>query len=67
MVQKAEFVQARVASVFIIRNPCKHWSKSQAQPGGFAAWTPARTRQFQPLTHPNHLGRAFRVLIQSRQ
>ena len=25
-----------------------------------------RTRQFQTLTHPEHLGRAFRVLIQSR-
>ncbi len=29
-------------------------------------WTPARTRQFQTLTHPEHLGRAFRVLVQSR-
>jgi hypothetical protein len=28
--------------------------------------TPSRTRQFQTLTHPDHLGRAFRVLIQSR-
>jgi SAM-dependent MidA family methyltransferase len=28
--------------------------------------TPARTRQFQTLTHPEHLGRAFRVLVQSR-
>ena len=32
----------------------------------FGAWTPAHTRQFQTLTHPEHLGRAFRVLIQSR-
>jgi len=32
----------------------------------FGAWTPARTRQFQTLTHPEHLGRAFRVLVQSR-
>jgi hypothetical protein len=23
-------------------------------------------RQFQTLTHPEHLGRAFRVLVQSR-
>src|SRR5206468_3953106 len=30
-------------------------------------WTPARIRQFQTLTHPEHLGRAFRVLIQSRE
>lgn len=29
-------------------------------------WTPARLRQFQTLTHPEHLGRAFRVLIQRR-
>jgi len=29
-------------------------------------WTPAQARQFQTLTHPDHLGRAFHVLIQSR-
>jgi SAM-dependent MidA family methyltransferase len=27
---------------------------------------PAHVRQFQSLTHPSHLGRSFRVLIQSR-
>jgi SAM-dependent MidA family methyltransferase len=32
----------------------------------FGEWTPARTRQFQTLTHPEHLGHAFRVLVQSR-
>lgn len=32
----------------------------------FSEWTPARTRQFQTLTHPEHLGRAFQVLVQSR-
>lgn len=32
----------------------------------FGEWTPERTRQFQTLTHPNHLGRSFRVLVQSR-
>jgi len=32
----------------------------------FGEWNSARTRQFQTLTHPEHLGRAFRVLIQSR-
>jgi SAM-dependent MidA family methyltransferase len=31
-----------------------------------AVWTPAQARQFQTLTHPEHLGRAFRVLVQSR-
>ncbi|MCX6895558.1 MAG: SAM-dependent methyltransferase [Verrucomicrobia bacterium] len=35
-------------------------------PAAFGEWTPARTRQFQTLTHPQHLGRAFRVLVQSR-
>jgi SAM-dependent MidA family methyltransferase len=34
---------------------------------GFGEWTPERMRQFQTLTHPEHLGRSFRVLVQSRQ
>jgi SAM-dependent MidA family methyltransferase len=34
---------------------------------GFGPWDAAATRQFQTLTHPEHLGRAFRVLIQSRE
>ncbi|MCD6049582.1 MAG: hypothetical protein K0Q55_985 [Verrucomicrobia bacterium] len=29
-------------------------------------WTPAQIRQFQTLTHPDHLGRSFRVLGQRR-
>jgi SAM-dependent MidA family methyltransferase len=29
-------------------------------------WTPQRRRQFRTLTHPDHLGRAFRLLVQSR-
>jgi SAM-dependent MidA family methyltransferase len=29
-------------------------------------WTPVQARQFQTLTHPEHLGRAFRVLVQSK-
>ncbi len=32
----------------------------------FAEWSSVRTRQFQTLTHPEHLGRPFRVLVQSR-
>jgi SAM-dependent MidA family methyltransferase len=32
----------------------------------FSPLTPNQIRQFQTLTHPNHLGRAFRVLVQSR-
>jgi len=32
----------------------------------FGEWRADRKRQFQTLTHPEHLGRAFRVLVQSR-
>jgi SAM-dependent MidA family methyltransferase len=32
----------------------------------FGEWTPERIRQFQTLTHPEHLGRSFRVLVQER-
>ncbi len=32
----------------------------------FPEWSPARVRQFQTLTHPEHLGRPFHVLVQSR-
>jgi len=32
----------------------------------FGEWNASRARQFQTLTHPEHLGRAFRVLVQSR-
>ena len=41
---------------------------SQAwEPGApFSPWSAARTRQFQALTHPDHLGRAFRVLVQRK-
>ena len=37
-----------------------------SEPGKFEKWTVAHTRQFQTLTHPEHLGRAFQVLVQSR-
>jgi len=36
------------------------------QDKSFGEWTSALARQFQTLTHPEHLGRAFRVLVQSR-
>ena len=40
---------------------------SKSDGGGSAdGWTSAQARQFQTLTHPEHLGRAFRVLVQSR-
>ena len=38
----------------------------QREPGRFPAWTPARVRAFQTLTHPEHFGRGFRVLVQGR-
>jgi SAM-dependent MidA family methyltransferase len=34
--------------------------------GTFGEWTAERIRQFQTLTHPEHLGRPFRALVQSR-
>jgi SAM-dependent MidA family methyltransferase len=33
---------------------------------GEDGWSAKQTRQFQTLTHPEHLGRAFNVLVQSR-
>jgi SAM-dependent MidA family methyltransferase len=38
------------------------WDESS----GFGPWTPAHTRQFETLTHPEYLGRPFRILIQAR-
>jgi len=32
----------------------------------FGEWNASHTRQFQTLTHPEHLGRVFRVLVQSK-
>jgi SAM-dependent MidA family methyltransferase len=32
----------------------------------FDGWDSAKRRQFQTLTHPEHLGKLFRVLVQSR-
>ena len=34
--------------------------------GSVKDWTPERIRQFKTLTHPDHLGRTFRVLVQAR-
>ena len=37
------------------------------KPGAtFGEWTAGRVRQFQTLTHPQHLGHSFRVLVQKR-
>ena len=37
-----------------------------AAPTTFPDWTPERIRRFQTLTHPNHLGHVFQVLVQVR-
>jgi SAM-dependent MidA family methyltransferase len=37
-----------------------------AKKNSFGVWNVKQTRQFQTLTHPEHLGRAFRALVQSR-
>lgn len=39
--------------------------RAWAEGSGFGEWTQNHTRQFQTLTHPDHLGRAFRVLVQA--
>jgi SAM-dependent MidA family methyltransferase len=40
--------------------------RSRPDAAGLEEWTPARVRQFQTLTHPEHLGHRFRALIQMR-
>jgi len=50
--------------VFLTRIARQTWSPDGAHI--FGQWPSVRTRQFQTLTHPDHLGRLFRVLIQSR-
>jgi len=55
----------------IVRTSQRRWLtevfQATLEPGaGFAPWDPARVRQFQTLTHPEHLGRRFQVLIQRR-
>jgi SAM-dependent MidA family methyltransferase len=42
------------------------FQRSLADAAGFEEWTAARVRQFQTLTHPDHLGHRFRALIQAR-
>jgi len=41
-------------------------SQTLAVPDLFPPWHSSRVRQFQTLTHPEHLGRSFRVLVQRR-
>lgn len=39
----------------------------EGAPGSFPDWTPKRLRQFQTLTHPEHLGEKFKILVQHRE
>jgi SAM-dependent MidA family methyltransferase len=43
-----------------------HVVAKAANEPGFQEWFKAHTRQFQTLTHPEHLGRSFSVLVQTR-
>lgn len=49
-------------SNFLTRIASEAWKPER----DFGLWTPKHTRQFQTLTHPDHLGRSFKVLVQSR-
>ena len=41
-------------------------SRTLSVGSNFGEWNPPRVRQFQTLTHPQHLGRSFRVLVQKK-
>jgi SAM-dependent MidA family methyltransferase len=47
---------------FLVRIAEQTWRNKE----GFGEWNTKRLRQFKTLTHPEHLGRSFRVLVQSR-
>ncbi len=47
---------------FLTEIAARSWNNGSS----LETWSPERRRQFQTLTHPEHLGRSFRVLIQSR-
>ena len=47
---------------FLTRIAAQVWEGGAA----FGRWTSGRTRQFRTLTHPQFLGRPFRVLVQRR-
>ena|ERR1051326_8561491 len=49
-------------SQFLTKIAARAW-KDEAR----EQWNPSRARQFQTLTHPEHLGRSYRVLVQSRR
>ncbi len=47
---------------FLTQIAGKIWQAPQT----FGEWTAVHTRQFQTLTHPEHLGRPFKFLLQTR-
>ena len=55
----------------LVREPQRRWltrlfEATLKAEAGFPRWDTSRVRQFQTLTHPEHLGRRFQVLAQSR-
>ena len=42
------------------------FQRTTAQSSDVVDWTPPRLKQLQTLIHPAHLGRVFRVLVQTR-
>jgi SAM-dependent MidA family methyltransferase len=42
------------------------FARTRLAPGSFGPWDEKRTRQFQTLAHPEHLGGQFQVLLQAR-
>ena len=42
------------------------FTRARLAPACFEPWNEKQTRQFQTLTHPEHLGRKFQVLVQTR-
>jgi len=47
---------------FLTEIAVRAWNENN----GFGPWTSNHTRQFQTLTHPELMGRSFRVLVQAR-
>jgi SAM-dependent MidA family methyltransferase len=43
------------------------FARTRQDPAGFEPWDNKRTRHFQTLAHPEHLGHKFQVLIQTPQ
>jgi len=49
-------------SQFLTRFVARIWDGATP----FEPWTSAHTRQFQSLTHPDHMGHAYRVVVQAK-